>query len=97
MLSSDSRALPDQWAGLGSISDCLSPIESLPDAHWTSCSHGTRDKLIIAHGACIEKDAKPFVEQAFQWLRRSGACARLTCSRVEDVPVSRVNLTDSYD
>jgi len=28
------------------------------------------DKLIIAHGACIEKDAKPFVEQAFQWLRR---------------------------
>ena len=29
------------------------------------------DKLIIAHGACIEKDAKPFVEQAFHWLRRS--------------------------
>ena len=28
------------------------------------------DKLIIAHGACIEKDAKPFMEQAFQWLRR---------------------------
>jgi hypothetical protein len=28
------------------------------------------DKLIIAHGACIEKDAKPFVEQAFHWLRR---------------------------
>jgi hypothetical protein len=27
------------------------------------------DKLIIAHGACIEKDAKPFVAQAFQWLR----------------------------
>lgn len=27
------------------------------------------DKLIIAHGACIEKDAKSFVEQAFQWLR----------------------------
>lgn len=27
------------------------------------------DKLIIAHGACIEKDAKPFVEQAFHWLR----------------------------
>lgn len=26
-------------------------------------------KLIIAHGACIEKDAKPFVEQAFHWLR----------------------------
>jgi hypothetical protein len=26
------------------------------------------DKLIIAHGACIEKGAKPFVEQAFQWL-----------------------------
>lgn len=28
------------------------------------------DKLIIAHGACIEKDAKSFVEQAFHWLRR---------------------------
>jgi hypothetical protein len=27
------------------------------------------DKLIIAHGACIEKDAKPFVERAFHWLR----------------------------
>jgi len=26
------------------------------------------DKLIIAHGVCIEKDAKPFVERAFQWL-----------------------------
>ncbi len=28
------------------------------------------DKLIIAHGACIEKDAKPFVERAFRWLGR---------------------------
>ena len=28
------------------------------------------DKLIIAHGVCIEKDAKPFVEQAFHWLKR---------------------------
>ncbi len=28
------------------------------------------DKLIIAHGVCIEKDAKPFVEQSFHWLRR---------------------------
>lgn len=27
------------------------------------------DQLIIAHGTCIEKDAKPFVEQAFRWLR----------------------------
>lgn len=26
------------------------------------------DKLIIAHGVCIEKDAKPFVERAFRWL-----------------------------
>lgn len=26
------------------------------------------DKLIIAHGACIQKDAKSFVERAFQWL-----------------------------
>jgi hypothetical protein len=26
------------------------------------------DKLIIAHGVCIEKDAKPFVKQAFRWL-----------------------------
>ena len=28
------------------------------------------DKLIIGHGVCIEKDAKPFVEQVFHWLRR---------------------------
>jgi hypothetical protein len=28
------------------------------------------DKLIIAHGVCIEKDAKPFVERAFRWLTR---------------------------
>lgn len=26
------------------------------------------DKLILAHGVCIEKDAKPFVERAFSWL-----------------------------
>ena len=26
------------------------------------------DKLIIAHGNCIEKDAKPFVREAFRWL-----------------------------
>jgi hypothetical protein len=26
------------------------------------------DKLIIAHGACVEQDAKPFVERAFRWL-----------------------------
>ena len=26
------------------------------------------DKLIIAHGVCIEKGAKPFVERAFRWL-----------------------------
>jgi hypothetical protein len=26
------------------------------------------DKLIIAHGRIIEKDAKQFVEQAFRWL-----------------------------
>jgi hypothetical protein len=26
------------------------------------------DKLVIAHGPCIEKDAKPFVERAFRWL-----------------------------
>ncbi len=28
------------------------------------------DELIIAHGDCIEKDAKPFVEHAFHWLKR---------------------------
>ena len=28
------------------------------------------DKLIIAHGACIEKEAKPFLERAFRWLAR---------------------------
>jgi hypothetical protein len=26
------------------------------------------DKLVIAHGPCIEKDAKTFVERAFRWL-----------------------------
>jgi hypothetical protein len=26
------------------------------------------DKLIIAHGRCVEKDAKAFVERAFRWL-----------------------------
>ncbi len=28
------------------------------------------DKLIIAHGACVEKGAKTFVERAFRWLAR---------------------------
>jgi len=28
------------------------------------------DKLILAHGVCIEEDAKPFVERAFAWLGR---------------------------
>jgi hypothetical protein len=28
------------------------------------------DKLIIAHGTCIERDAKPFVMRAFRWLTR---------------------------
>ena len=28
------------------------------------------DKLIIAHGMCIEKDGKRFVERAFRWLSR---------------------------
>lgn len=28
------------------------------------------DKLVIAHGPCIEKDAKTFVERAFRWLAR---------------------------
>jgi hypothetical protein len=28
------------------------------------------DKLIIAHGPCVERDAKPFVERAFRWLAR---------------------------
>jgi hypothetical protein len=28
------------------------------------------DKLIIAHGVCIEKGAKRFVERAFRWLVR---------------------------
>lgn len=28
------------------------------------------DKLILAHGVCIERDAKSFVEKAFHWLSR---------------------------
>jgi hypothetical protein len=27
-------------------------------------------KLVMAHGPCIERDAKQFVERAFQWLAR---------------------------
>ncbi|MFY9989089.1 MAG: DUF4336 domain-containing protein [Chthoniobacterales bacterium] len=27
------------------------------------------DKLVIAHGVCIDRAAKPFVERAFRWLR----------------------------
>lgn len=26
------------------------------------------DKLVIAHGVCVVKDAKPYVERAFRWL-----------------------------
>ncbi len=28
------------------------------------------DKLVVAHGACVERDAKAFVKQAFRWLLR---------------------------
>jgi hypothetical protein len=28
------------------------------------------DRLIVAHGRCIERDAKPFVIEAFRWLQR---------------------------
>jgi hypothetical protein len=28
------------------------------------------DKLILAHGRCVEHDAKAFVEKAFRWLSR---------------------------
>jgi hypothetical protein len=28
------------------------------------------DKLIIAHGDCVEHDAKPYVEEKFQWLSK---------------------------
>lgn len=28
------------------------------------------DKLIIAHGPCVERDAKRFFARAFRWLRR---------------------------
>jgi hypothetical protein len=28
------------------------------------------DRLVIAHGVCIQKDARSFVEQAFRWLTR---------------------------
>lgn len=31
------------------------------------------DKLIIAHGPCVEKGAKAFVERAFSWLSHHGA------------------------
>jgi hypothetical protein len=26
------------------------------------------DRLILAHGACIERDARQFIQQAFRWL-----------------------------
>jgi len=28
------------------------------------------DKLIIAHGPCIESDAKQYIEKAFRWLKK---------------------------
>jgi hypothetical protein len=28
------------------------------------------DKLIVAHGSCVEHQAKAFVEKAFRWLSR---------------------------
>lgn len=31
------------------------------------------ERLIIAHGLCIEKDAKAFVREAFHWLARTGS------------------------
>lgn len=35
------------------------------------------DKLVIAHGVCVQKDAKAFVERAFRWLMllRVGSCS----------------------
>jgi hypothetical protein len=27
------------------------------------------DRLIVAHGVCLEAGAKPFVERAFSWLK----------------------------
>jgi len=32
-------------------------------------AHGSLT-IIIAHGPCVEHDAKPFVERAFRWLTR---------------------------
>jgi hypothetical protein len=34
------------------------------------------DRLVIAHGACVEKDAKLFVERAFEWLARPAIAHR---------------------
>jgi len=28
------------------------------------------DKLVVAHGVCVKRDAKAFVERAFRWLMR---------------------------
>jgi hypothetical protein len=33
------------------------------------------DRLVIAHGACIQTGARPFVERAFRWLARPDAPA----------------------
>ena len=29
------------------------------------------DKVVLAHGACVTVDAKPFVQRAFRWLART--------------------------
>lgn len=34
------------------------------------------DKLIIAHGDCLEHDAKPFVRTAFDWLLQQGSSSK---------------------
>ena len=39
----------------------------LSDAQERGCADDF-DQLIIAHGNCIKKAAKPFVERAFRWL-----------------------------
>jgi hypothetical protein len=65
MLCSNLLASHIRMAAFQGTSDCLSPIENLARRSLEKLLSWDFDKLIIVHGVCIEKDAKPFVKRAF--------------------------------
>ena len=49
-------------------SGCPSSVGTLHASRFQRLLSWDFDRLIIAHGPCIERDAKAFVTQAFRWL-----------------------------